>query len=359
LRSDVAIGTSLSGGLDSSSIVATISQHLDNPLCNQKCFSAVFPGFEKDESKFMAEVVKQFKVAHFAITPTAAGFETSLQQLMYHQEEPLQSASAFAQWEVYKLAKSHHVTVLLDGQGADETLAGYKKYYHWYWQQLFDEGQKKILAIERNATKELGIAVPWGIKNILAARFPNFAAMQLSKKAIKQQLKNPFITKDFLTGFQQQESLQKPVVTKLGDILQYDTFTRGLGDLLRYADRNSMAHGCEVRLPFLNHELVEFIFSLPPGMKIKNGWTKWILRKSMAASLPANITWRKDKIGYEPPQQQWMQQPMIVEQMMEARKKLVAKKILQAKVLGSPIIASAAHEADNFDWRCLCVANMR
>ena len=74
-------------------------------------------------------------------------------------------------------------------------------------------------------------------------------------------------------------------------------------ELLRYADRNSMAHSREVRLPFLQHDLVEFVFSLPSGMKIKDGFTKWILRRSMEQILPGNICWRKDKIGYEPPQQ--------------------------------------------------------
>lgn len=359
LRSDVAVGTSLSGGLDSSSIVAQINSCLvKSPLIHQMCFSAIFPGFAKDESKYMDEVVRQFKITHFTTTPTATGFETSLKQLMWHQEEPLQSASVFAQWEVYRLAKSQHVTVLLDGQGADETLAGYQKYYQWYWQQLLAKGQKNMLANERKMTAGLGIDVPWGIKNMLAAKLPKFASAKLSKNAIKQQRKQPFVTSAFLNGFLQKDILHKPVISELNDILKYDTFTRGLGDLLRYADRNSMAHGCEVRLPFLNHELVEFVFSLPADMKINGGWTKWILRKSMAARLPANIAWRKDKVGYEPPQQQWLQQPAIVEQIMESRKKLVAEKVLKKKVLASPIIASSAHAGNNFDWRCLCVTSI-
>src|SRR4030095_6954468 len=91
----------------------------------------------------------------------------------------------------------------------------------------------------------------------------------------------------------------------------FNTCIYGLEELLRYADRNSMAHGCEVRLPFLDHNLVEFIFSLPADFKINKGWTKWILRKSVNDKLAAEITWRKNKIGFEPPQQQWMQNNTI------------------------------------------------
>jgi asparagine synthase (glutamine-hydrolysing) len=99
---------------------------------------------------------------------------------------------------------------------------------------------------------------------------------------------------------------------------------------LQLADRNSMAHATEVRrLPFLNHKLVEFIFSLPPHFKIRDGWTKWLLRKTMDKKLPAEITWRKDKTGFEPPQKQWMQQPDVADAIHEAKKLLVQNGILK------------------------------
>ncbi|MES1224461.1 MAG: asparagine synthase-related protein, partial [Bacteroidota bacterium] len=122
---------------------------------------------------------------------------------------------------------------------------------------------------------------------------------------------------------------------------------------LRYADRNSMAHGCEVRLPFLDHNLVEFIFSLPADFKIRQGWTKWILRKSVNEKLPADITWRKNKVGFEPPQRQWMQNIAIQEVVQESRRKLVAEKILKPGVTAKPINAASSYEAENYDWRYL------
>jgi asparagine synthase (glutamine-hydrolysing) len=114
-----------------------------------------------------------------------------------------------------------------------------------------------------------------------------------------------------------------------------------------------MAHGREVRLPFLQHELVEFIFSLPSNFKIRNGWTKWLLRKTMENKLPEAITWRKDKTGFEPPQKKWMEQKEMRERIHEARKKLVSHTILDPTVLNKPIQSSASHAPNAYDWRYL------
>jgi len=126
--------------------------------------------------------------------------------------------------------------------------------------------------------------------------------------------------------------------------------------LLRYADRNAMAHGVEVRLPFLDHRIAEFLFSLPAHVKIRAGWTKWLLRKSMTDILPDAITWRKDKTGYEPPQRAWMQNAMLQEYMHEARRSLVKMDILREKVLQKKIQPMGAHAAENFDWRYMVAA---
>ena len=196
----------------------------------------------------------------------------------------------------------------------------------------------------------------WNYKNYFAAYFPNFTAKKLQQKAIQQQNINQFINKDFLHQNQNTNSLQKPVIKGLQDILNYNTHTFGLQDLLRYADRNSMAHSREVRLPFLNKDLVNFTAALPSSYKIKDGFTKWILRNSMQTHLPTDICWRKDKTGYEPPQQQWMQQPQLQEQIHEARKKLVKQQVLKQSVLNKPINVKPAHDANNYDWRYLSVA---
>ncbi|MES2777127.1 MAG: asparagine synthase (glutamine-hydrolyzing) [Bacteroidota bacterium] len=357
LRSDVKVGTSLSGGLDSSAIVASISQiiHHTSQIAS---FSAVFPGFEKDESRYIREVTQAFSVDNFQTTPTAEQLLADLDQLIYHQEEPFQSLSIYAQYKVYALAKQHGVTVILDGQGADESLAGYHKYYHWYWQELLVNSHLSMVKKEIDAARKLGVKDDWNWKNKLAAIMPGRAALALEQKAIGLQKKHPFISPDFLSAGLDQDAIKKPVVRKLNDILYHDTCQLGLQELLRYADRNSMAHGREVRLPFLNHELVQFIFSLPSHFKIKDGFTKWILRKAMDKTLPKSIVWRTDKIGYEPPQQEWMVHKGMHEKIMDSRKKLVEHRILKPSVMEQPIMAKAAHEAGNDDFRWLCAAQL-
>jgi asparagine synthase (glutamine-hydrolysing) len=356
LRSDVPIGASLSGGLDSSSIVATINQ-LQPPGFTFKTFSAVFPGFDKDESVYIRSVKEAFHLENHQTSPTAESFIKDLEKILYQQEEPVASASICAQYKVFELAKKNNLKVLLDGQGADEILAGYHKYYHWFWQELY-RNNKPFLKTEIAAARQLSVTDKWDWKNKLAAWFPEKAARQLQQREIKKLKSNSLFNENFAMENFHPVSIYKPVVTKLNDILYYNTCQSGLEELLRYADRNSMAHGVEVRLPFLSHELVEFVFSLPSHFKISGGWTKWLLRKSMEKKLPAEITWRPGKTGFEPPQKQWMQNAMVQDCIHEAKKKLVKEKILKDLVLHKKIQPQDAHAADNFDWRYLVAANL-
>jgi asparagine synthase (glutamine-hydrolysing) len=351
LRSDVPLGTSLSGGIDSGAIAALLSQLGHNKY---KTFSAVFPGFEKDESGKIALITDALKLANYQTRPDADGLVKDFEKLCYHQEQPFASASIYAQYKVFELAAQEGVTVLLDGQGADEILAGYSKYTHWYLQELW-LSNKKAFADAANVLTKNGSAIGWGSKNKLAAYLPKMAANRLTAKAVKLQHTGD-IHPDFLMQHQNRESLQKPVVRTLNDILYFDTVQMGLEELLRYADRNSMAHGREVRLPFLNHQLVEFVFSLPAQFKINEGYSKWILRKSIDKLLPAEVVWQTKKTGFEPPQQQWMHNALLQDYMQEAKRSLVKQGVLLRQVLQKKVLPKAAHEADNFDWRYLTAA---
>lgn len=355
LRSDVAIGSSISGGLDSSSIVAIVNTLLDDSE-KHNTFSAVFPGFEKDESKQVGEVVKRFNITNYKVTPTADDFINDFEKLIYHQEEPFQSSSNYAQFKVYELAKHKEVTVILDGQGADETMAGYSKYYHWFWQEKIAGCNLKEAKSEIKSAKKNGQQIKWGWKNYLAAFFPQLAAKQLQKNSYKQQSNHPDLTSDFFMHNYNKTKTLKPCVTRLNDILYFNTMQFGLEELLRYADRNAMAHSREVRLPFLNHELVQFIFSLPSVFKIKEGFTKHILRMSLNDLLPESIVWRKDKVGFEPPQKEWMQHARVKECILESRRKLVHLGILKQDVLQKPLHPHSAYSAESSDWRYLCAA---
>jgi asparagine synthase (glutamine-hydrolysing) len=117
-----------------------------------------------------------------------------------------------------------------------------------------------------------------------------------------------------------------------------------------------MAHGVEIRLPFLDHRLAEFLFALPARYKIRDGWTKWLLRVTAECALPPEIVWRKDKTGYEPPQYQWMTEPDLQDLVREAKRSLVEKGILDRTVLQKKIQPMGAHAAENYDWRYLVTA---
>ena len=145
---------------------------------------------------------------------------------------------------------------------------------------------------EKRKLEKNQFAFDWGWKNYPAAMLPVQVVGVLERKEARKIRNSRDIQPEFKKEFFDRQSIYKPVVLKLNDILYFDTCQFGLEELLRYADRNSMAHGLELRLPFLSHELVEFLFSLPDRFKIRQGYTKWILRKSMENILPPEITWR-------------------------------------------------------------------
>ncbi|HVZ56673.1 MAG TPA: asparagine synthase (glutamine-hydrolyzing) [Chitinophagaceae bacterium] len=351
LRSDVPLGCSLSGGLDSSSILATTCSLLAGAPVPH-CFTAEFPGFEKDESQVAAGVAAEYRAPHFSVTMSANELAENLPRMAWHQEEPFSSASLYAQYRVYGLAAAQNVRVLLDGQGADETLAGYHKYYKWYWQELFRR-RRLLSSGELRAARRNGVTERFGLSNMLASLFPDMASVFLEKQYLLHALRHPDLTPEFIRLQSKEAYYTTPVMADLNGVLHFNTCLHGLEELLRYADRNAMAHGCEVRLPFLSHHLVEFVFSLPASFKIRQGWTKWILRQAMEDRLPQPITWRREKVGFEPPQEYWMKERRLQELIHAARSKLVQEKILRPALLGRDVRPVAAYSGQNADWKYL------
>ena len=261
---------------------------------------------------------------------------------------------------MYELAAANNIKVLLDGQGADETLSGYTKYLHWYLQELSAKGKYIEVKKQKDLLQKAGIPFKWDFKNILAAYLPSHTALALEKREYNKIIHSKVIHSQLLQKIKGREwqGIYKPVVTKLNDILYNNTMQHGLEELLRYADRNSMAHGTEVRLPFLNFELVNFIFSLPSSYKIKDGFTKYILRKTMMDKIPDKILWNTNKIGFETPQKSWMENSQIQEMIFSSKEQLVKDNILNASVLKNSIEPKHAHEAENMDWRFLNLAKI-
>jgi asparagine synthase (glutamine-hydrolysing) len=305
LRADVVIGSSLSGGLDSSSIVAVINK-LKGSDQKQETFSARFEGFERDEGKYIDMVVRAFNVQSNQVFLTPELLNKQLDKVFYFQEEPFGSTSIIAQWEVMKLAKENKVTVLLDGQGADEYLAGYKPYFRNFFSSLRLKDKKLFEEQVKNYNNFYHTEFDTGNYFWIHAKFP---ALRNKVRNVKNVFSKPPYLKQFNHDFFHEFNSFNPpyeYAADLDEALYISTAKRGLNNLLRYADRNSMANGREVRLPFLNYELVEFVFSLPDTFKLNNGWTKLVLREAMDSILPAEICRRKEKVGFEPPKYKYI-----------------------------------------------------
>ena len=348
LRSDVPIGTSFSGGLDSN----TIKWYIERTSTTEfQTFSAIFPGFEKDESALIAAATETTGTkAHF-VRPTAQDLVANMSNICYHQELPFDSASVCAQYLVYKMASKENVPVLLDGQGADEVLAGYSRYIHWYLQELIMKGAYQTMRTEKNALIKNQVPFSWGITNWAAAWLPHTTQQRVQQHAIDAMTRYPFMESEFKNQLRKSDWMEKPVVQDLKDILTYDLTKGPLQTLLRYADRNAMAHGCEARLPFLQRELVGFLMDLPASYKIHQGFTKYILRRLMQQRIPDAICWNPRKTGFEPPQATWMQDPDVQAAIRNAKHKLVNAGILDKSVLHRAIQPADAYGNENHDWR--------
>jgi asparagine synthase (glutamine-hydrolysing) len=337
MRSDVSIGTSLSGGLDSTTIASYICR--ENSGLRLNTFTASFPGFEKDETRFVSTLKKRYQnINDCYVEPTEEEFVDDLEKLLFHQDEPIGSTSIYAQFKVMQLARKSSVTVLLDGQGADEYLGGYNQFWPVRLRELFKSDYKNYRAEAKRIKKLTGFEQDIDLNLAVMLKYPN-----LYRKI--SGLKNT------ITGKNGAENLARPVKSvyyqlkqtnkneidwsNLNEVLYHSTFESGLQNLLRYADRNSMAHSVEVRLPFLNHQLVEFVFSLPSSYKMNGGWSKLLLRKSQTGNLPEKICWRKEKVGYATPQQKWMQNGMIIEMVADAKLKLKKSKMLEGSFIDS------------------------
>lgn len=259
-----------------------------------------------------------------------------LDDLLYHQDEPVVSTSMYAQYRVMKLAKDNNVTVLLDGQGSDEFMAGYNQYWPVRLREMFSKGDKGYAAEKQRIKELLGFEQNISGNLALMLKYPrmhkNLADLKnmLSRSAAPESY-NPLNA----SYFKPEEAKDAPPVnwSDLSAVLNHSLMRDGLQNLLRYADRNSMAHSREVRLPFLYHKLVEFVFTLPSHYKMHDGWSKLLLRKAQDAWLPSEICWRREKVGYETPQKVWMSQPALIQRQTEQRMKLKELRLFDPKFI--------------------------
>lgn len=300
--SDVRVGSCLSGGLDSSSIVCTADRLLaSNDTRSDSLgkriitFSSCNEDAKFDEQEYIDTVVASCSADPIKIFPSPDDLADRFDDLVWHQDEPFTSPSIFAQFLLMEAARAQNVTVLLDGQGGDEIFAGYRKFFFFYMQDLLKKGHAATFA------KEMYGGLTKGDGDLF-----DFRAM---RRYLPSALKNQTITiSSFLRrgafdeleldGFQSGASI---IDRQVLDIERYS-----VPALLRYEDRNSMAFGIEARVPFLDHEFMECAIALPIEAKISGGISKDIMRKAMKGIVPDAVVNRRTKMGFATPELDWM-----------------------------------------------------
>jgi asparagine synthase (glutamine-hydrolysing) len=290
---DVPVGVSLSGGLDSSGVSSVMAALMATGADTHTAgalhtFSALYPGQSIDESKYVHSVERHVhSVAHYAY-PTVDQFWDEIAEWVWYQEEPTISSAPYAYYSVYRIAKGE-VKVILSGNGGDELLAGYLPYFRTYLSSAID--QRHFLAAVRESLLGTDLYKSYA-RELLATRRPGG--------------QRPFSMPDFLTAtlaalaefdYRPSRNLNERLAD---DVLKYST-----PNLLRYEDKNSMAFSIESRVPFLDHELVEFIFQLPIDQKIKRGWNRYVYRQAMKGKMPETNRTRRSKIGFTNPEAAW------------------------------------------------------
>jgi asparagine synthase (glutamine-hydrolysing) len=294
LVADVPAGTCLSGGIDSSSIVGMASELLTRHVPDAvslgdhlKTFSIVYDGDPIDERAYMDAVLAEVDAEPFFAEPTSERFVEELDRMVWHQDEPIVSTGPYAQWCVMRLAQPQ-VTVLLNGQGGDELLAGYVPYQYVYLRELLRT--RKLRAFTREAWASRDVLKPL-IKRRLSDRRRSLPIKPMLRPALYEGLEPP--------RFQRaQDSLKERLVADL------QTFS--LPSLLRYEDRNSMAYSMESRLPFLDQELVDWVLRLPSEAIVDQGWSRAILREGLRGVLVEKVRTRRWKVGFTTPETRWL-----------------------------------------------------
>ena len=325
-RADVPVGICLSGGLDSSSIVALAPR---TPAGRLSSFTTEYQEAEFSEGRYARQVAQAFKTnAHF-ITPTAQQYVDFIDRFCWYHDEPCPGPGPFSQWHVMELA-SKNVKVVLEGQGADELLGGYFHYFDYYLRTVFKRIRRPgpngttlrqylgdLGAIARHTQRPRLISFLNACKHLAHDMLPerltqtllpiNRALRNISGPALMFEITDKTLSAKSLPHYRPRPRRYQD---DLNEILYWETLRDNLPMLLQYGDRTSMAFSLEARLPFLDYRLIEFVGSLPYHLKIRGHVTKYVLRRAMRHLLPDEVADRPDKKGFPTPFALWLKGPL-------------------------------------------------
>lgn len=359
LRSDVPLGSCISGGVDSSSVVAATAELIDgspngtawNEQAPRFGLHARFPAEGVDESRFAAEAAEAARLRIVYATPEIASMSVVLDSLLEVQGEPFTSSSVYAQWSIMRAAHENGLKVLLDGQGGDEVLAGYPRYFGYRAASLLQAGHPGAATAELRSQVAAGtMSASGALRAALRAVVPSSADAALRSLG---GARYGVALAGELTRAPSLVQIHGERGTALARKQWQDLTSESLPALLRYEDRNSMAFGIESRVPFLDYRIVEFALQLPDRLKVSGGWSKSVLRRAMAGRVPRSILERRDKMGFATPESTW-----LTAALPEARAMLLGGQVVQrgwvsagevGRLVGSPRTVGT-----NL-WRVLCL----
>jgi asparagine synthase (glutamine-hydrolysing) len=303
LRADVPVGAALSGGIDSSAVVGAM-RALQGPNLDLHAFTFIAPGTRIDEERWADMAAQHAYAQHHKIGLSGQELARDIDGLIATQGEPFGTTSIFAQNQVFKLAHDSGIKVTLDGQGADETLAGYMPFIAARLASMVQKGQfKRGATLLGHTDRKLGTILR-AMRFLLPQSLQGPARRLIGEGMVPGWMNPSWLDRNGVSP----QAPHKPVS---GDVLRHELAAsltdRVLPALLRYQDRNSMAHSVESRVPFLTTKLVEFIYSLPEEFLISDtGLTKAVFRSAAKGLMPDDILDRRDKIGFATPEETWL-----------------------------------------------------
>ena len=307
LRSDVPVGILLSGGLDSSAIACTVSEI----IAPQKpaTFSSTMKGIGLDETGFSNEVARYIGAVNTKLFPKSSNFWDELDPMLYALDEPAHASDIYANWCMMRAVHKEGIKVLLNGQGGDELLGGYNWYAKNFLTSLLLSGDfwpliKEMRALRTNFPNSMTGNYVHMIANIVDALLPARIKRPFKEEigGSRKVLRDSFLR---INSWRDEHNIDLINAPTLEEKTKNDILYFNIPHYLHYEDRNSMAFSIEERVPFLDHRLVEWAFSLSAKWKIHDGKTKYVLRRAMENRLPDLVLNRKDKMGLSIPIERW------------------------------------------------------
>jgi asparagine synthase (glutamine-hydrolysing) len=310
MRSDVPVAVHLSGGLDSTSILCAAARVRADAGALDPITAFSYMPREFDEGRYIRETVAKTGAVLVELNMEEGDLLSDIRDMLWYQDEPVHSLTALVGFRLMRLTAQYGVKVVLNGQGADETLAGYPSYFGVHWSDLLADGRVatatgeilRYAAIHKMPLIRLFNASlsRWAFGRLKASStYRQFALRAKSGRAVL----HPWLQQDFL-------ATRRPRPSKsdgsLPEVLKWSVEHGPLPLFLRVEDRNAMAHSVEARVPFLDHRLVSFAWHLPSAWKLKGPWNKFILREAMRERIPEAVRLRPDKMGFPVPDARWV-----------------------------------------------------